>query len=675
MKRLSINENDKKLDYRCGSGDLAGVLAGIQENEPRVFPERSSFAGPVSEAVRKTLSYYLDQQQPDGYWWYELESNVTMISEYLMLLHFLWLRDEERDRKFVHNILRNQRADGTWSLFYGGRGDLSTTVEAYCALKLAGFSADDEPLKKAGEFILREGGVEASRVFTKIYLALFGLYDWRAIPSIPVELNILPVWFPVNIYNFSSWARSTLVPLAMICAFKPVRISNPGMTLRELYREPDRVPPITSGKLPSFSWKRIFIAFDKLVKVYERLPVRPFRKTALKRTEQWILDHQEPTGDWGGIQPAMINSILALTAMGYPNTSEQVRKGLEALKKFTIENDQEIVLQSCISPVWDTALTSLAMLQGGMDKYHPSLKKACDWLASKQIFRRGDWSVKKPLLEPGGWAFEFENSWYPDVDDSAVVLLLLNKCADENSVTQQNLSRGLRWVLGMQGKDGGWGSFDVDNDMKILNQLLFGDLEAMIDPSTPDLTGRVLELLGSLGYGLSNDVVRRAMAFIKLTQEKEGSWWGRWGVNHLYGTSTVLAGLDAVGEDMSSLYIRRAVQWIKSMQNADGGWGENCESYRQSPSNTCTDRSTTSQTAWAIMALIAAGEAGGREVMNGVTFLLKRQRADGTWDEKEFTGTGFPKYFYIRYHNYRNCFPLMALGRYLSTLGNESAGR
>ena len=377
----------------------------------------------------------------------------------------------------------------------------------------------------------------------------------------------------------------------------------------------------------------------------------------------------------GGIQPAMINSILALTAMGYPNTSEQVRKGLEALKKFTIENDQEIVLQSCISPVWDTALTSLAMLQGGMDKYHPSLKKACDWLASKQIFRRGDWSVKKPLLEPGGWAFEFENSWYPDVDDSAVVLLLLNKCADENSVTQQNLSRGLRWVLGMQGKDGGWGSFDVDNDMKILNQLLFGDLEAMIDPSTPDLTGRVLELLGSLGYGLSNDVVRRAMAFIKLTQEKEGSWWGRWGVNHLYGTSTVLAGLNAVGEDMSSLYIRRAVQWIKSMQNADGGWGENCESYRQSPSNTCTDRSTTSQTAWAIMALIAAGEAGGREVMNGVTFLLKRQRADGTWEEKEFTGTGFPKYFYIRYHNYRNCFPLMALGRYLSTLGNESAGR
>ena len=675
MESLSINENEKKIDYRRGFVDAAGVLSGIRENEPSAFPGLSSFVGPVSEAVGKTLSYYLDQQHPDGYWWYELESNVTMVSEYLMVLHFMGLRDKDRDQKIVHHILRNQRADGTWPLFYGGRGDLSTTVEAYFALKLAGFSADDEPLKKAREFILREGGVEASRVFTKIYLALFGLYDWRAISSIPVELNIFPVWFPLNIYNFSSWARSTLVPLAMICAFKPVRKLNPGMTLRELYREPDRVPPITSGKLPSFSWKRIFIALDRLVKAYERLPFKPFRKTALKRTEQWILDHQESTGDWGGIQPAMINSVLALAAMGYSNTSEPIRKGLEALKRFTIENDHELVLQSCISPVWDTALTALAMHNAGMDKDHPYLKKACSWLASKQIFQRGDWSVKRPLLEPGGWAFEFENSWYPDVDDSAVVLLLLNKCADENPVTRENLSRGLRWVLGMQGKDGGWGSFDVDNDMKILNQLLFGDLEAMIDPSTPDLTGRVLELVGSLGYGRSNDVVRRATVFLRQTQEKEGSWWGRWGVNHLYGTCNVLAGLNAVGEDMTSPYIRRAVKWLKSKQNADGGWGESCESYRQSPSNACTERSTPSQTAWAIMALIAAGEADGSEVMNGVTYLLKRQRADGTWDEKEFTGTGFPKYFYLGYHNYRNCFPLMALGRYLSALGNEATPR
>ena len=670
MKRLSIIETNS--DYRHSSADKAGVLPGIEENKRHPFPEPLLYVGPVSDAVKKTLSYYLDRQHPDGYWWDELESNVTMISEYLMLLHFLGLGDEARDKKIVNNILKNQQVDGTWPLFYGGRGDLSTTVEAYVALKLAGFSADDEPLRNAREFILREGGVEASRVFTKIYLALFGLYDWRAIPSIPLELNIFPVWFPLNIYNFSSWARSTFVPLAMICAYKPVRKLSPGMTLRELYKEPDRVPPITSGKLPNFSWKRIGTVIDRLVKVYERLPVKPFRKKALQRTEQWILDHQEPTGDWGGIQPAMINSVLALSAMGYPNSSEPIRKGLEALKRFTIERDHELVLQSCISPVWDTALTSLAMLYAGMDKYHPSLKKACAWLASKQIFQRGDWSIKRPLLEPGGWAFEFENSWYPDVDDSAVVLLLLTKCRYGDTVTQENLSRGLRWVLGMQGKDGGWGAFDVDNDKMILNQLLFGDLEAMVDPSTPDLTGRVLELLGSMQYGTSNDVVMRAMEFLKLAQEKEGSWWGRWGVNHLYGTNTVLAGLKAVGEDMSSPYIRRAVQWLKSKQNGDGGWGESCESYCQSPSNVCTERSTPSQTAWTILALIAAGEAGCTEVMNGVIFLLKRQRADGTWDEKEFTGTGFPKYFYLRYHNYRNCFPLMALGKYLSAIGNEA---
>ncbi len=672
MERLAINESNKKHAYRRASADAAGSLPGMRKSGPHAFGRPPSVE-PVSEAVRKTISYYLGQQHSDGYWWYELESNVTIISEYLMLLHFLGLRDEERDRKIVRNILRNQRADGTWSLFYGGRGDLSTTVEAYFALKLAGSSRDDEPLRKAREFILREGGVEASRVFTKVYLALFGLYDWRAISSIPVEINIFPVWFPLNIYNFSSWARSTLVPLAMICAFKPVRKLNAGMTLRELYREPDRLPPITSGKLPTLSWKRIFIVLDRAVKIYERLPFKPFRKTALRRTEQWILEHQEPTGDWGGIQPAMINSILALTALGHPTESEPVRKGLEALKNFTIEHDHELVLQSCISPVWDTALTALAMVHAGLDKDHPHLSKARSWLASKQIFRRGDWSVKRPSLEPGGWAFEFENNWYPDVDDSAVVLLFLNKCTNGDIVTRENLSRGLRWVLGMQGKDGGWGAFDVDNDMKILNQLLFGDLEAMIDPSTPDLTGRVLELVGSLGYGLSDGAVMRATAFLRRTQEKEGSWWGRWGVNHLYGTSTVLAGLNAVGEDMSSPYIRRAVSWLKSKQNADGGWGENCESYRQSPSNACTEQSTPSQTAWAVLALIAAGEAGGSEVTNGVTYLLKRQKSDGTWDEEEFTGTGFPKYFYIRYHNYRNCFPLMALGKYLSAAGNGAA--
>jgi squalene-hopene/tetraprenyl-beta-curcumene cyclase len=508
--------------------------------------------------------------------------------------------------------------------------------------------------------------VEASRVFTKVYLAIFGQFDWRAIPSIPVELNLFPAWFPLNIYNFSSWARSTVVPLSIILDFKPVSPLTNDVTVRELYSEPNRLPPLTTKKLSLLSWNWIFNILDRLLKTIEHLPVRPLRNKALIKTEQWILDHQEPTGDWGGIQPAMINSIFALSAMGYPVTSEPVKKGLEALKRFIIEDDHELTLQSCISPVWDTALTSLALLYSGMAKDHSSLTKAGTWLASKQIFRKGDWSVKRPSLEPGGWAFEFDNSWYPDVDDSAVVILLLKKYADQEVVKRENLHKGLNWILGMQGKDGGWGAFDVDNDMRFLNQLLFGDLEAMIDPSTPDLTGRVLEVLGSFGYGLADDVVQRAIAFLKLTQEEDGSWWGRWGVNHIYGTNTVLAGLSAIGEDMSRPYVRRAVMWLKSKQNADGGWGESCESYRQTPSNACSKRSTPSQTAWAMLALMEAGEAASQEIQNGVAYLLKRQTNEGGWHEAEFTGTGFPKYFYLRYDNYRNCFPLMALGKFLS---------
>ncbi len=663
--------NVKSLISWYGLTENAKVVTDVQEDMPDSLSEHESLRAQVMDAIARTQSMYLDQQHPEGYWWYQLDSNVTIISEYLMLLHFLGIKDEKRDGKIVNHILTNQRSDGTWSLFPGGSGDISTTVEAYFALKLVGFSADDEPLRKAREFILEQGGVEASRVFTKVYLALFGQFDWKAIPSIPVELNLFSAWFPLNIYNFSSWARSTIVPLSMILEFKPISSLAHDVTVRELYSEPDRMPQITSKKLSPLSWYWVFSVLDKLLKTIEDLPVRPLRKKAVKKTEQWILDHQEPSGDWGGIQPAMINSILALGAMGYPVTSEPMQKGLEALKRFTKENDHDLALQSCISPVWDTALTSLALMYSGMKKDHPSLVQAGAWFASKQIFRKGDWSVKRPSLEPGGWAFEFDNSWYPDVDDTAVVLLLLKKYADESVVKRDNLHKGLRWILGMQGKDGGWGAFDADNDMSFLNKLLFGDLEAMIDPSTPDLTGRVLELLGSYGYGLADDVVRRAIAFLKLTQEEGGSWWGRWGVNHLYGTQTVLAGLNAIGEDMSRPYIRRAVRWVKSKQNVDGGWGESCESYHQTPSNGCSERSTPSQTAWAMLALMAAGDIASQEVLNGVMYLLKRQTSEGSWHEAAFTGTGFPKYFYLRYDNYRNCFPLMALSKFLLKWRNK----
>jgi squalene-hopene/tetraprenyl-beta-curcumene cyclase len=628
----------------------------------------------VAAALKKTRAYYLDQQHQDGYWWYELESNVTMTAEYLMLLHFLGLKNEERDRKIAFHILKNQRSDGTWAIHWGGEGDLSTTVEAYFALKLVGYPPHDPALSRAREFILEQGGVENSRVFTRIFLALFGEFDWKAIPSIPVELNLLPTWFPLNIYSFSSWARSTIVPLSVVLDIKPVRPLPETAGIAELYCETDKIPPIIPKKLSFFSLKRLFIVIDRLIKAFENSPVRILRVKAMNFTEQWILDHQDPCGDWGGIQPAMVNSILALAARGHDLSHEPMRRGLEALERFTLENSEELVLQSCISPVWDTALSALALIHAGTERDHPSVENACRWLASRQIFSKGDWSVKRPDLEPGGWAFEFENSWYPDVDDSAVVLMLLFRNADREFLRPANLEKGLRWILGMQGKDGGWGAFDVDNNMRILNQLPFGDLEAMIDPSTPDLTGRVLELLGLLRYKLSDASVQRAIRFLKKTQEEDGSWWGRWGVNYIYGTSSVLVGLGAIGEDMTAGYLQKAVKWLKAHQNLDGGWGECSESYGN-PVLKCKGASTPSQTAWALLALIAAGDVNSEKVLRGVSYLLKRQKVDGTWDEEWFTGTGFPKYFMLKYHNYRNCFPLMALGKFFSGFSVEVIDR
>ena len=630
--------------------------------------------GKVSEALRRTHSYYLSEQHADGYWWYELESNVTITAEYLMLLHFMGLDDKKRDRKIANYILNKQQADGSWPIHWGGNGDLSTTVEAYFALKLAGLPADDLPLLKAKTFVLNNGGAESVRVFTRIFLALFGQCDWKAIPSIPVETNLLPVWFPINIYHFSSWARSTLVPLSIILDIKPEKPIPSSLGIRELYKDPYKIPPVTSQKLELLSLKRFFVVLDCVLKTMEKLQIRPFRKIAIERTERWLLEHQESTGDWGGIQPAMVNSIFALVARGYAASHDPVKRGLWALERFTIENEEEISLQSCISPVWDTALTALALDCSGIERDHDSILKACRWLVSKQIFQKGDWSVKRPNLEPGGWAFEFDNNWYPDIDDTAVVLMLLYRYSDKEFIKPENLKKGIEWILGMQGKDGGWGAFDVDNDVRILNELPFSDLEATIDPSTPDITGRVLEILGQSGYELSTTAVKRGIDFIKRTQDDGGSWWGRWAVNHIYGTWSVLSGLSSIGEDMSSPYIKRAIQWLKTCQNSDGGWGERCESYETGAQKGC-GQSTPSQTAWAILGLIAANEGKSAEVLGGVQYLLNGQLPNGTWEEDEFTGTGFPKYFMIRYHNYRNCFPLLALGRFMALLSNQEAGQ
>jgi squalene-hopene/tetraprenyl-beta-curcumene cyclase len=625
----------------------------------------------VDGAIRRTRRYYLGQQYQAGYWWYELESNVTITAEYLMLFRFLGIKDVEKERKIVNYILDHQREDGTWAIYFNGPGDVSTSVEAYLALKMAGEPPEAPHMKKAAEAIGDMGGIESTRLFTKIFLAVFGQYSWKRIPTLPVEMILLPGWSPFSVYDFSSWARATLIPLSVLLHYRPVFHLPASETLEELPLGLD----VRYGPMQPFSARWAFHLLDGCLKRLQNHPFDHLRQKALGVTEKWILDHQEPTGDWGGIQPAMANSILALKCLGHGLDHPAIAKGLEALENFCLEDDRQIHLQSCISPVWDTALTAMALLDSGLSRDHPALEKSGRWLLSQQIFAPGDWSVKNPHLEPGGWAFEFKNDWYPDVDDSAVVLMVLRRLEMDGSVeTWRRIQQGIQWVLGMRSRNGGWGSFDINNDKEILNKIPFADLEANLDPPTADLTGRVLEMMGVWGFHRDHPLAVQAIRFIKDTQEPDGCWWGRWGVNYIYGTWSVVCGLASIGEDLSLPYVRRAVRWLQDHQNWDGGWGETCDSYRR-PELRGSGPSTASQTAWALMALLAASESQSPAVARGINYLLAHQREDGTWEEEYFTGTGFPKYFMLKYHNYRICFPLMALGRYRAAMEKTPSGQ
>lgn len=615
----------------------------------------------LQRAISRAQARFLEEQSPEGWWWYELESNVTITAEYLMLFRFMGISDPSKEKKMVRYILDQQREDGTWGIYYGAPGCVSTTTEAYFALKMAGVSPDDPALAKAREFIWDMGGIEATRIFTRIFLALFGQYPWRRLPSLPVEIILLPGWFPFSVYDFSSWARATLIPISILLEKRPTVELPKGQGVEELKRQ-DLTPP--HPKVGLLSWEKAFQVLDRILKSLENVPLRPFKNKAIKEVEKWILRHQEPTGDWAGIQPAMVNSLLALSTLGYPLDHPVIKKGLEALERFTIEEPDQLRLQSCISPVWDTPLTCIALLDSGLPKDHPAFIKATEWLLARQIMVEGDWKVKNPKLEPGGWAFEFNNNWYPDVDDTAVVLMALKRMwMDGDPIQDERIQKGINWALGMQSRNGGWGAFDVNNDKEILNKIPWADLEANLDPPTADLTGRVLELMGHFGMDKGHPAAKAGIRFLRKVQEPDGCWWGRWGVNYIYGTWCVLCGLAAIGEDMNKPYIRKAVKWLKDHQNWDGGWGETCETYRR-PELRGTGPSTASQTAWALMALMSAGESFSPEVIRGIKYLLAQQEEDGTWPEPYFTGTGFPKYFMIRYHNYRNCFPLMALGRF-----------
>ncbi len=647
-----------------------------QEASPQTETRATDRHEAVKAAIARTHAYLLRAQSPEGWWWGELESNVTITAEYLFLTHFLGMGDPARWAKIAAYLRDQQRADGTWGIYYEAPGDLSTTIEAYFALKLAGTSPDEPCMQQARAFILSKGGVPKARIFTKIWLALLGQYDWRGLPVMPPELIFLPSWFPFNIYDFACWARGTIVPMFILLTEHPTRPVPKVAGVSELYCRPaDRLDWSLPKREPAplLSWRRFFLGVDKVLRRLEQQRWKPLRKRARRAVERWIIAHQEADGSWGGIQPPWVYSLLALSVLGHTPSDPVMAKGLRGFEDFAIEDERTFRTQSCMSPVWDTCLAAAALLDSGLPPDHPALVQAGRWLMDEQIFSGGDWQVKNKRGRPGGWAFEFQNDLYPDTDDAAEVLLALRRISfppEEERRQQIAIDRGTEWLLSMQSKNGGFGAFDVDNTRRAITQIPFCDFGEVIDPPSEDVTAHILEWFGAIGLSREHPQVAAALRYLKREQQADGSWWGRWGVNHIYGTGAVLPALRALGEDMRQEYIRRAARWLLKAQQADGGWGETCASY-DDPKLRGVGATTASQTAWALLGLLAVKRGGAADarintaIERGIAYLLEHQAEDGIWEEPYFTGTGFPRAFMIKYHLYRVYFPLMALGRYL----------
>jgi squalene-hopene/tetraprenyl-beta-curcumene cyclase len=585
-------------------------------------PDRTATA--LDRAVERATERLLELQHPDGWWVGELESNATMIAQHLFWHHFLGLRTPDLDRKIANELLARQRDDGTWAIWFEGPPDLSTTIEAYAALKLAGADAG----ARTRDYIRGEGGASRARVFTKCFLALLGHWPWQWIARMPPEVILLPPDGPFSVYNFSCWARQTVVPLSVVQALRPVRPAQ--IDLREIGARPGQTkPPPRPG---------------------------PIRRVAFATAERWVRDRQEADGSWGGIQPPWVWSIIMLAALGYGFEDETLRAAVEGWRGFTIDEGDRLRPEACQSPVWDTALAAIALLDAGVSPAHSALRRAGEWLVREEVKVSGDWAVRKPDLAPGGWAFEFENDLYPDVDDTAVVVLALRRLG----LGADAVDRGLAWTAGMQSRSGGWGAFDVDNEAHWLYKLPFCDFGKVTDEPSADVTAHALEALApERRYAAP---VERGLDWLLSEQEPDGSWFGRWGVNHLYGTGAALPALEAGGLACGHPAIRRAVAWLEAVQQPDGSFGEDIRSYAD-PSWRGRGRATPSQTAWALLGYVAAGEAGSNSARRAADWLCFVQRSNGDWQEDHYTGTGFPLDFMIRYHLYRLHFPLMALGR------------
>jgi squalene-hopene/tetraprenyl-beta-curcumene cyclase len=631
----------------------------------------------VSAALGAARDHLLKLQQPAGWWKAELETNVTMDAEDLLLRHFLGILDPDVASASARWIRSQQGSDGAWRTFHGGPPDLSTTVEAYVALRLAGDDPGSPAMRAAAAFVRSQGGLESSRVFTRIWMALVGQWEWEDLPVVPPEIMFLPTWAPLNIYDFGCWARQTVVALTVVMAHRPSRPL--GFTIAELRAGgPAQRRPVSrkAGAAAAGSLHATlgpFLTLDRLLHRYERLPrsflPRTFlRRAALLRAEQWIIRRQEGDGLWGGIQPPVVYSIMALHLQGYPLDHPVMRAALAGLEDFLIHDDRGRRVEACQSPVWDTALALVALADAGVEADHPAMAAAARWLLDEEVVVLGDWAVRRPGLAPGGWAFEFANDNYPDIDDTAEVILALRRAGDTCGAAGDGAcARGVAWTVGMQSRDGGWGAFDADNDSSLVAALPFCDFGEVTDPPSADVTAHVVEMLAH-EPGAPPAALAAGVNWLWEHQESDGSWFGRWGVNYVYGTGAVLPALIAAGVSRHDPRIRRAVAWLEAHQNPDGGWGEDLRSYVDDEWRG-RGASTASQTAWALLALLAAGDCHTPATRRGVEWLTSTQRPDGTWDEPWFTGTGFPWDFSINYHLYRLVWPVMALGRYVGTLG------
>lgn len=609
--------------------------------------------GPLLEqALKQAVQWLVERQDSEGWWCGELETNVTMTAEHILLLQFLDLDLERIKAGAVRHILKNQREDGSWALYFDGPADLSTTIEAYVALKVLGVDPHSEVMQRALKVICQQGGLVKARVFTKIWLALFGQYPWSGIPSLPPELIYLPSWIPFNLYDFACWARGTIAPLLLVISRRPVK--SPGWNVSEL------IVPGTEGLLTRVPGSGIFWWIDKLFKLYEALPWQPGRSHAYRRVIDWIAERQEADGSWGGIQPPWVYSLIALYLHGMSIEHPIMRRGIEGHERFALEDECGWRFQACMSPVWDTAWALLALRHARMDCSHPVIQRAVQWLLREQIFTGGDWQVRCGPVPCGGWAFEFENDTYPDIDDTAVVVLALLEAGTEATV-RDAVAQAVQWVLVTRSSNGAWGAFDKDNTREIVYQLPFADFGALLDPPSEDVTAHVLEMLAHVPLSNKEHIIQEALAYLRDTQQPDGSWFGRWGVNYIYGTWCVISALVALRKKGYAVQdmVERGILWILKHQNADGGWGESCYSYEDS-SFAGMGPSTPSQTAWAVLALQWAGFGQHTACLRGLAYLCASQ-INGTWKEQAYTGTGFPRDFYINYHLYRHVFPLMAL--------------